>query len=462
MTDLNYQQLLHAVPPVKAIPGAREQIRKTNESMRIKLVALDDDPTGCQTVHDVKVLTSWEAQMLKKALEENDFFFVLTNSRAYSENEAVDINREIVERLLEHAEANSLKVVSRSDSTLRGHFAAEVRLLLEKLGPFNGVLIAPYFKEGGRLTANDTHYVLQQDRLIEAAQTEFASDPVFGFRHSYLPAWIEEKSQGLWRKEDAVSITLDDIRRGGPEKVYRKFRAVENARPIVVNALCDEDMEAVCLGLCRAESEGKRFLYRTAASFVKIRAGVSDTKLYAPEQINGTGLVVVGSYVEKTTRQLSHLLANAHLHRIEVRIDRVLADKQGDYLRRLVEETDSALAGNNPLAVFTERKYALTGSDEGRLDAGMRVTDFLCALVAQLQQEPDFVIAKGGITSCDVAKKGLNVKEATVLGQILPGVPIWKIGAESKYPGLPYVVFPGNVGTDGSLFDAYSRLSKNS
>ncbi|UCG56332.1 MAG: hypothetical protein JSU70_15885 [Phycisphaerales bacterium] len=459
MTGSTHQEILQAVGAVKTIAGAREQIRKKNESMRTKLVVLDDDPTGCQTVHDVQVLTSWESEILKKAVEENDFFFVLTNSRAYSEDKAIDINREIVQRLLEYADRNSLRIVSRSDSTLRGHFAAETRLLMEKLGPFDGVLIAPYFKEGGRLTVNDTHYVQQQDRLIEAAKTEFAGDPVFGFRHSHLPAWVEAKSRGFWRKEDAVSITLDDIRRGGPEKVYQKFKAVENSKPIVVNALCDEDIEVVCLGLCRAESEGKRFLYRTAASFVKIRAGVGDTELYVPEETNGKGLVVVGSYVERTTRQLSHLLADAHLQQIEVRIDRVLADEQGDYLDELVKETDSSHARKRPVAIFTERKYVLAGCDKDRLDAGMRISDFLCALVAQLKEEPAFIIAKGGITSYDVAKKGLNVKEATVLGQILPGIPIWKIGAESKYPRLPYVVFPGNVGTDESLLDAYLRFS---
>ena len=71
---------------------------------------------------------------------------------------------------------------------------------------------------------------------------------------------------------------------------------------------------------------------------------------------------------------------------------------------------------------------------------------------------PRFIIAKGGITSSDVATDGLDVRRAWVLGQILPGVPVWRLNEESRFPGLPYVVFPGNVGTDDSLARAIEIL----
>jgi hypothetical protein len=44
-----------------------------------------------------------------------------------------------------------------------------------------------------------------------------------------------------------------------------------------------------------------------------------------------------------------------------------------------------------------------------------------------------------------------GVRRAQVLGQIVPGVPVWRLGPESKYPGLPYVVFPGNAGGPDAL-----------
>jgi len=45
-----------------------------------------------------------------------------------------------------------------------------------------------------------------------------------------------------------------------------------------------------------------------------------------------------------------------------------------------------------------------------------------------------------------------------VLGQILPGVPVWKLGAESRFPNLAYIVFPGNVGDAHSLADVVRQL----
>jgi len=457
---LKIEEILKGLPPAIKIPAAREEIRRLNQGMKIKIVALDDDPTGCQTVHDVKVLMSWEPQVLRKALRENDFFFVLTNSRAFSEDQAIAMNLQIVEHLLEFVHRDSLRIISRSDSTLRGHFAGETNVLMNILGPFDGILIIPYFKEGGRFTVDDTHYVLLGDELVKAHKTEFASDPVFGFKNSYLPAWIEEKSQGFWKKEDVASITLDDIRQGGPERVYEKLNKIDNARPIVVNALCDEDLEVVVLGLCRAEEQGKRFLYRSAASFVKIRAGISDAHLYDPAKHEGNGLIIVGSYVEKTTRQLNYMLERAGVQKIEVTISRILGNSSSNYLSELIKVVDDVLFSGTSVVVYTERMYALGGDNQQRLDAGKRVSDFLCELVGRITRTPNFIIAKGGITSCDVAKKGLKVEEAVVLGQILPGVPVWQLGQESKHPELLYVVFPGNVGSDESLYEAYTKFSR--
>jgi uncharacterized protein YgbK (DUF1537 family) len=460
-------QIEKSLPPVLKVPSARQEIRRLNQGMSVKIVVLDDDPTGCQTVHNITVLTNWEPQILQEALCQSDLFFVLTNSRAFPEREAVAMNRQIVERLLEFADLKTLRIVSRSDSTLRGHFAGETGLLLDLLGPFDGVLIVPYFKAGGRLTLNNTHYVLQEEELVEAHNTEYARDPVFGFKSSYLPAWVEEKARGFWRNEDVTAISLDDIRLGGPDRVCQKLKAVRNAQPVIINALCDEDLEVAVLGLCRAEAQGKRFLYRTAASFVKIRAGMQDVQLYTPPKGQAKGLVIVGSYVEKTTEQVNYLTRRANVHELAVRISKVLNDTgwvpaergPSTYLTGLTKAADDALAEGKSVVAYTDREYALSGDDEAQLGAAKRISNFLCDVVAEIRHAPDYIIAKGGITSYDVAKKGLGVKRALVLGQILPGVPIWQLGDESKYPGLLYVVFPGNVGSEKSLYEAYTKFS---
>jgi len=83
----------------------------------------------------------------------------------------------------------------------------------------------------------------------------------------------------------------------------------------------------------------------------------------------------------------------------------------------------------------------------------IRISDALSSIIAQLKIRPAFIIAKGGITSSDVAIKALRVKKARVIGQIRPGIPVWITGPESKFPGLPYIIFPGNVGDRYTLKD---------
>ena len=98
----------------------RSQIQKHVKGTRCKVVVLDDDPTGTQTVHDIPILTEWPVETLQKELE-NDLpaFYLLTNSRSFSLTQARSMNAEIGHKLVEAAQrANRQFVaVSRSDST---------------------------------------------------------------------------------------------------------------------------------------------------------------------------------------------------------------------------------------------------------------------------------------------------------------------------------------------------------
>ena len=75
-----------------------------------------------------------------------------------------------------------------------------------------------------------------------------------------------------------------------------------------------------------------------------------------------------------------------------------------------------------------------------------------------LSIRPGFIIAKGGITSSDVGTKALRVRRATVLGQVRPGIPVWLTGPESKFPEMPYIIFPGNVGEITTLREVVELL----
>jgi uncharacterized protein YgbK (DUF1537 family) len=222
-------------------------------------------------------------------------------------------------------------------------------------------------------------------------------------------------------------------------------------------------LQVFVLGLLAAEAQGKTFLYRTAASFVQVRAGITPRTLLTAAELNlpasGGGLTVVGSYVPKTTGQLGELLALPEVASYELRVTSILDDRQqAQELQRAVDAVEQALRADQDVVIYTSRDLVTGEGATASLAIGQRVSDSLVAIVRSLHVQPRYLLAKGGITSSDVATKGLNVKRATVLGQILPGVPVWRTGAESRLPGLVYIVFPGNVGDNAALAQAVQAL----
>ncbi len=438
------------------------------DSAKTKLVVLDDDPTGTQTVHGVPVLTDWSEVMLQHELEAPESaFYVLTNSRSREASDAYRINVEIGRRLLKAAQVTGreFQLVSRSDSTLRGHFPEEPLALEEVFGRFDSWLVVPFFEEGGRYTINDVHYVLDGHRAIPVGETEYAKDSTFGFCSSNLREWVEEKTSGRLKAGEVASLSLVDIRQGGPERICDKLRVLSSGSVCVVNLATRRDLETFVAGLLRAEAGGRRFLYRTAASFVAVRAGIRPRPLltfrdFEPPLEGNGGLTVVGSCVDRTTRQLRRLLEGAPLMKVEANADRLADPRQARAeIGRVTAAVDEGLGDGRELALFTSRRVVQSRDDEPLLERQRTISAGLSSVIASLAVRPRYIIAKGGITASDVATRGLGVKRAEVLGQLLPGVPVWRLGEESRYPGLPYVVFPGNVGGDSALLDAWKRFS---
>ena len=328
---------------------------------------------------------------------------------------------------------------------------------------FDGHLIIPFFLEGGRYTIDNIHWVAEGDSLVPASQTSYAADKAFGYANSNLRAWVEEKTNGQVQAADVAAVTLDDLRRGGPDAVQARLQCLANGQVCVVNAASYRDMEVFVLGLLAAEAAGKRFLYRTAASFVQVRAGLPPRPLLTAADLalpaTGGGLFVVGSYVPKTTVQLSALLAQPGIVAVEVEVAALLDARRDETLDAAVRAADAALAAGRTAAVFTSRALVTVDDHAGSLSIGRQVSDGLIAIVQGMRNRPRYLVAKGGVTSSDVATAGLGVVRAMVAGQILPGVPVWRTGDESRHPGLAYVVFPGNVGDDDALVEVERRLS---
>jgi uncharacterized protein YgbK (DUF1537 family) len=467
ITSVNKEDLLRDLPPEWAedlLPIIREQAAASKR----KVVVLDDDPTGTQTVHNTPVLTEWSVDAIESELQ-GDYpaFYILTNSRSLPLPEARTLNAEIGRNLREAGKrANrDFVVVSRSDSTLRGHFPGEVEALASGLGEtFDGWIVIPFFLEGGRYTVDDTHYVEEKGWLVPAAETEFARDSVFGYRSSNLRDWVEEKTAGRISSEDVVSISIEDLRMGGPEAVIERLLRLQSGKIGVVNAAGYRDVEVFVKGLLDAEARGRRFLYRSAASFVRVRAGISARPLLSSADLNlpssGGGLTLVGSYVPKTTRQIERVLALPQMSGIELSVEAILDGSRRDAeIDRVRQSAQPLLQQEKDVMIYTSRRLITAGQAEADLSIGNRVSEALITTLQRITAKLRYLIGKGGITSSDVATKGLNVRRALVLGQILPGVPVWRLGPESRHAGIPYIVFPGNVGGDDALADTVNALS---
>lgn len=450
-------------------------LKKEIEANNKKIVVLDDDPTGVQTVHDISVYTNWDKDSIRQGFEEeNNLFYVLTNSRGFTEDQTTKAHHEIAEVVDEVARETGKEYIfiSRSDSTLRGHYPLETQLLKadyeKNTGKtIDGEIMCPFFKEGGRFTIDNVHYVKYGEELVPANETEFAKDKTFGYTAYTMPEYIEEKTKGEYKAADVTCISLEDIHNMDIDKIEAQLMEVTGFNKVIVNAVDYADVKVFCTALYRAMAKGKVFMFRTAAAIVKVMGAVTDQPLLTREQMvvkettNG-GIVVVGSHTEKTTKQVECLKELKDIEFIELDATLVKDDDafEAEVSRCLAREEECIRAGKT-VCCYTTRALitADTGDKEDELRLSVKISDAVQSLVGRLSITPSFVIAKGGITSSDVGTKALEVKKANVLGQIKPGIPVWQTGEESKFPLTPYVIFPGNVGEISTLKEAVEVLA---
>lgn len=458
---------------IPAVDEAAVDVALTKELLDFdrKIIVLDDDPTGVQTVNGIHVYTDWTEESIAAGFaEENRMFFILTNSRAFQTAQTEAEHRTIAARVAAEARrtGKEFMLISRSDSTLRGHYPLETVTLartLEESGErIDGEVLMPFFKEGGRFTIGDVHYVQEGAEMTPAGDTEFARDKTFGYTSSDMKEYIEEKTQGAFRAADVVSISLDDLRAMRVDVIIKQLMAVTDFRKVIVNAVDYVDVKVFAIAMMRAMKAGKHFLFRTAAAWTKVIGGVTDKPLLGRDELvvkgntNG-GLIIIGSHVKKTTEQFEKLRELKDVKFIEFNHVLVLdPPKLEAELQRIIRETEDAIRHGMTVAVYTGRKRFDAGSEAESLRVSVQISDALTSIVRRLSVQPAFLIAKGGITSSDVGTKGLSVRRALVLGQVAPGIPVWQTGAESKFPGMSYIIFPGNVGAVETLRDVVKML----
>ncbi len=496
--------VLAAFPAEVQIPAqlVADAVAASSATSPRVLVVLDDDPTGTQSVADLAVLTQWDVADFAWAFthirqnQTKPAVYVLTNTRSLDPAEAAARNEEIVRNALAAAAGNvRLGFVSRSDSTLRGHYPLEPDVIAATVAAetgeaTDGVVIVPAFPDAGRVTIGGVHYMRgtgeDAGTLTPVAETEFAKDASFGFKNSEMAKYVEEKSRGRFPAGDVIVLDLNIIRAGASAQdptisakaIADALESATNSTPIVADIVTENDFRALALGLEEAERRGKKLLYRVGPPFVRGRIGQEiRTALTSQEAFAGNtpstagGLIVVGSHVGVTTRQLNALTAeHSSARTIEIDVEKLIAgtESAGEseaeaYIATVVSDVVDALRKGDVI-VHTSRLLIKTDDAAASLKIARTVSSAVVAVVNRTLKTfpPRFVIAKGGITSSDVAAHGLEIRHAIVRGPMLPGiVSLWE-PVDGPAKGIPYIVFAGNVGDDQSLTEVTRKLSATS
>ena len=291
-------------------------------------------------------------------------------------------------------------------------------------------------------------------------ETEFSRDSVFGYSTSYLPDYVAEKTRGRIPSSAVERFLLDDIR----GDVRDRLQSLSDNACCVVDCERQSDLDGFTAQVLEAVATGKRFLFRSGASLLTSLAGlppqpVGAENLHSQARNDGPGAVIVGSHVRKTTAQLEALLAEPDVAPVQVDVDRIADDRQGLLAEVLADASAAHVAGLTPV-IYTSRVERAFPDHAERLAFGDQVSGLLMDVVRGLPEETSFLISKGGITSNDVLSDGLALHQSRVLGQVLPGCSVVRCPDDHpRFPGLPVVIFPGNVGDANALATAFRRLA---
>ncbi|MEJ6560760.1 MAG: nucleotide-binding domain containing protein [Akkermansiaceae bacterium] len=422
---MTFSELLKNLPPLPDKDLVSEIHDLLRESKKT-LVVLDEDPSGTQSVFDVPVITDLSPQAIRDAIDEAPpVIFLLTNSRDLTAEASAALHQELGGTLKEFED--DIIVISRSSSSL-----PLTDTLREALGiPDAPTLLIPFCETQNQITIGDTHYQIEAEDVT--------------------PLPLPDR--------EFQSISIEDLRTGDPAE---KLASLPAGSTCLINAASLRDLNALSLSLLKSD---RRFIIRSGSSFVQSLAGIVSRPPLDAWQMqdldpnpNG-GLIVVGSNVPKTSAQLTHLLKNApDTVPLELNVAALL-ESPDETLFPLSAKLNQTIESGKTALLFTSRDSITPPDDASQRALSDTISRALVSLVQSVIARPSFFIAKGGQTASDIATDALGVKEAMALGQILPGVPVWTLGNETRHPGLAYVIFPGNVGSDDALTQAYEKLT---
>ncbi len=443
----------------------------------MKFVVIDDDPTGSQTVHDCLLLLKWDYSTLVKGFEsDSNLFFILANTRSLEEKDAQLTIEEICNNLkvviASEKYEEEIIFISRGDSTLRGHNFLEPNVINSCLGPFDATFHIPAFIEGKRLTINGLHFV---DK-IPIDQTIFARDKIFGYETSNVKNILFQKSKCEINEDDIQNLFLSDLENLNNEEnniVFKKLKSLKNNKHVVLDVKNYSQLKKFSLTIKKL-SKQKKFLFRTAASFISSisekKSDLQNERFFSNLRIKNKensflpGLVIVGSYVELSTIQLKNLFEHSNCLPIELDVfeffkiisfDNSL-ERRNLFKNKFLREIRFSFDQGKTPVLFTSRKFmALDYSEQFNFYNSLAC--FIAELVADLKYEIGYLISKGGITTNLILSNGLNAEYVYLEGQILTGISVVTSNLKNDQK-LPIVTHPGNIGTKDSLVNIWKIL----
>jgi len=439
----------------------------------MKIIIIDDDPTGSQTVSGCNLILKWDYATLLKGLKgSSNLLFILANTRSLTEKD-VEIRLKDICSSLNEIMNNPLfaeeefVLISRGDSTLRGHNFIEPFIINQLLGPFDATFYIPAFIEGNRTTINGNHFVDN----IPIQETIFSKDKIFGFNTSNLKELLYEQSNHQLDSNHIENIFIKDfegLESNKPNKLYLYIEKLKNNKKVIVDIMDYSQLDKFSR-IIKSLLNKKKFLFRSAASFISSLSNVKNTQkdhIYFSQLRRKNendhimpGLIVVGSYVELTTLQLNEVLKIGLCQPIKINVLKLykffkLEDnlKQINSLKKfLLFSIKENLSKDSIPVLYTSRETPSPIDKDDLIQFQHFLSGFIAEIVSDLKNKIGYLISKGGITTNTIISEGLKADSVYLEGQLLPGISLVTFDLLKQKGKLPIVTFPGNIGNNMSL-----------
>tara|TARA_Y100001978_G_scaffold193035_1_gene198730 strand:+ start:3195 stop:4544 length:1350 start_codon:yes stop_codon:yes gene_type:complete len=444
----------------------------------MKIIVIDDDPTGSQTVHDCLLLLKWDYKTLMKGINSNSkILFILANTRSLSPNN-LKIRLEEICLTLKKVISNSYNqqdyvLITRGDSTLRGHNFLEPYYINEFIGPFDATFYIPAFLEGNRITINGNHFV----NNIPAHETIFAQDRVFGYETNNIKNILYKQSDSKINMENIHNLTLSELnilQMNENNKVFNFLENLEKNVKVIVDTHDYHELNKFA-SVIKTLIHKKKFLFRTAASFVKAISGINannkDNLYYSNLRRKDKnnkfmqGFIVVGSHIDLSTKQLNRLLEIKSCKAIELNVFELYKifsanknDKFATFKNNLLDQIRNFLRQTYTPILFTSREVITFETYNEQIKFNDYISLFISQLVSHIQFEIGYLISKGGITTNTILSNAFNVDAVYLEGQIDSGISLVTVQPNHLDVKIPVVTFPGNIGDDNTLVKVWKVL----